>query len=102
MGTVDVLWNNAGIFQNVPAEDMNYAEWLRIIDINLNTVFAVSQAVAPHHDSQQKGNHYQYGVHVRPGGECAPKASGLQYCQSRDHSVDKNTGYRMGAIRYSR
>ncbi len=47
MGTVDVLWNNAGIFQNVPAEDMNYAEWLRIIDINLNTVFAVSQAVAP-------------------------------------------------------
>lgn len=43
-GRVDLLFNNAGVFQNkMPAEDMTWAEWRRVMDINLDAVFRVAQ-----------------------------------------------------------
>jgi len=44
-GTIDILFNNAGICINECAQDMAYESWSRIIDINLNGVFLVAQAV---------------------------------------------------------
>lgn len=43
-GRVDLLFNNAGVFQNkMPAEDMTWAEWRRVMDIDLDAVFRVAQ-----------------------------------------------------------
>jgi NAD(P)-dependent dehydrogenase (short-subunit alcohol dehydrogenase family) len=38
-GKIDVFVNNAGIAQNVPAEEMSDEEWRRMLSINLDGVF---------------------------------------------------------------
>jgi len=38
-GSIDIAFNNAGVCNNVPAEDDTDADWLRVININLNSVF---------------------------------------------------------------
>jgi NAD(P)-dependent dehydrogenase (short-subunit alcohol dehydrogenase family) len=47
-GTVDVLVNNAGVFFNASVAEMTDEQWHRMIDINLTSVFLVSQAVIRH------------------------------------------------------
>lgn len=46
MGTLDFLFNNAGICLHKPALDCAPNEWSKIIDVNLNGVFYVAQAFA--------------------------------------------------------
>lgn len=43
-GTLDIAFNNAGICENVNAQDMTYDSWKRVIDVNLTGVFLTSQA----------------------------------------------------------
>lgn len=38
-GRLDIAFNNAGIAYNVPSEDCSDEDWLRVININLNSVF---------------------------------------------------------------
>jgi NAD(P)-dependent dehydrogenase (short-subunit alcohol dehydrogenase family) len=38
-GRIDIAFNNAGICNNVAAEDQTDEEWLRVINVNLNSVF---------------------------------------------------------------
>lgn len=47
-GRVDILVCNAGIASNTPAEEMTDAEWLRVMDINLNGVFWCCRAFGRH------------------------------------------------------
>lgn len=44
-GRVDVLVNNAGIFGNARFEEMTDEQWKRMLDVNLYSVFLVSQVV---------------------------------------------------------
>ncbi len=48
LGPVEVLVNNVGVFIPEPnrAEDVDLASWRRIIDVNLNGTFLMSQRVA--------------------------------------------------------
>ncbi len=55
IGTIDILVNNAGIQYREPLEDFNPDEWRQVIDVNLNGVFLMSQAVAPAMIAQQSG-----------------------------------------------
>ena len=43
-GRIDVAFCNAGICMNIPAEDMTYEQWKKVIDINLSGVFLTAQA----------------------------------------------------------
>ncbi|MCC8166267.1 MAG: SDR family oxidoreductase [Planctomycetes bacterium] len=43
-GRVDIALNNAGVVCQVPAVDMSYADWKRVVDINLNGVFLTARA----------------------------------------------------------
>lgn len=45
-GALTIGVNNAGVGLWADAETMDYAEWLRVIDINLNSVFLCAQAEA--------------------------------------------------------
>jgi NAD(P)-dependent dehydrogenase (short-subunit alcohol dehydrogenase family) len=44
-GKIDILLNNAGICKHIDAEKMGYEDWLEVIDVNLNGVFLMAQAV---------------------------------------------------------
>lgn len=44
-GHIDCLINNAGICVHESAENMSYADWTRVVDVNLNGVFLMSKAV---------------------------------------------------------
>lgn len=44
-GKIDILVNNAGMTINAKAEEMTYEQWNKVINLNLNGVFLVAQAV---------------------------------------------------------
>lgn len=45
-GPIDILVNNAGIIRRADAVDFSEADWDDVMDINLKTVFLLSQALA--------------------------------------------------------
>ena len=47
-GAVDHVVNNAGIDQHVYTEDLDPADFDRIVDVNLNSAFNVTKAAQPH------------------------------------------------------
>jgi 3-oxoacyl-[acyl-carrier protein] reductase len=47
LGGVDVLVNNAGVFPLVPFEDTSLEEWRRVMSLNLDALFSVTQAALP-------------------------------------------------------
>ncbi len=54
-GRVDILINNAGYFPVRLFSDMSFAEWYKVIDINLNGTFLVSKAIYPIMIKQRHG-----------------------------------------------
>ncbi|KOR88291.1 2-dehydro-3-deoxy-D-gluconate 5-dehydrogenase KduD [Paenibacillus solani] len=73
-GQVDILVNNAGIIRRTPAKDHSMQDWLDVIDLNLNTVFLLSQLAGRHMIKRGSGKiinicsmlSYQGGINV-PG-----------------------------------
>jgi len=55
LGTVDILVNNAGMIQRTPMLDMSPADFRRVIDVNLNGPFIVTQAVLPGMIEKRRG-----------------------------------------------
>src|SRR5690606_35964106 len=47
-GRADILVNNAGIIRRADAVDFTEADWDAVMDVNLKTVFFLSQAFARH------------------------------------------------------
>lgn len=45
-GGLDIALNNAGVVCQVPALEMSYEDWKRVVDINLGGVFLAGQAAA--------------------------------------------------------
>ncbi|MGZ0190639.1 MAG: SDR family NAD(P)-dependent oxidoreductase, partial [Alphaproteobacteria bacterium] len=46
-GKLDILVNNAGIYARTPVEQIEEAEWDRILDVNAKGVFLGVQAAIP-------------------------------------------------------
>ena len=55
-GQVDILINNAGITQPVKIMDITPADLQRILDVNLNGVLYLSQAIIPHMRERKRGS----------------------------------------------
>lgn len=47
-GKIDILFNNAGVGAGMNAENLEYADWKKTIDVNLDAVFLVSKEVGKH------------------------------------------------------
>jgi NAD(P)-dependent dehydrogenase (short-subunit alcohol dehydrogenase family) len=54
-GRIDVLVNNAGGGDMKPLVEMTEDEWLRIVDLNVNSIFRMCKAVGPHMIKERKG-----------------------------------------------
>lgn len=54
-GRIDVLINNAGGGDMKPLVEMSEEEWLRIVDLNVNSMFRLCKAVGPHMIEAGKG-----------------------------------------------
>jgi 2-deoxy-D-gluconate 3-dehydrogenase len=48
LGGLDIVVNNAGIIRRAPAADVTAADWAAVIDVNLHSVFRLSQAAGRH------------------------------------------------------
>ena len=54
-GNPDVLINNAGIYPFAMIDDMTFAEWRRVISVNLDSMFLLTQGVLPAMRAQNWG-----------------------------------------------
>lgn len=54
-GKIDFAVNNAGIFTGDPAMEIEYDDFKRVIDINLNGVFLTARAAAKEMEKSKKG-----------------------------------------------
>ena len=54
-GHIDILFNNAGIIRRTPIQDFSEKDWDDVLNINLKTLFFLSQAVAKVMIKQGKG-----------------------------------------------
>lgn len=54
-GGVDILVNNAGIYPMSMVEDISFAQWRKVISVNLDSIFLLTQAFLPHMREQGWG-----------------------------------------------
>jgi NAD(P)-dependent dehydrogenase (short-subunit alcohol dehydrogenase family) len=54
-GRIDVWVNNAGVYPRMPADEMTFAEWRRVLDINLDGAWRCCEAVIPQMKRQGRG-----------------------------------------------
>jgi gluconate 5-dehydrogenase len=55
VGPIHALVNNAGIHRRAPLEELSYEDWSTVIDVNLNSVFYISQCVFRHMKNRNHG-----------------------------------------------
>jgi 3-oxoacyl-[acyl-carrier protein] reductase len=79
-GRVDVLVNNAAIWQLLPTEELSEADWDRVVDVNLKGVFLCCRAVIPIMKKQGRGHIVNIAsIAARNGGTLA----GLHYVAAK-------------------
>jgi 3-oxoacyl-[acyl-carrier protein] reductase len=54
-GRIDVWINNAGIYPRVPIDRLDFAEWRRLLDINLDGAWRCCEAIIPQLQRQRRG-----------------------------------------------
>ena len=85
-GRIDVLVNNAGIGGPVPAEDEAPAEFRRVVDVNLNAVFVLSQLVG--HQMIEQGEGVIVNIASMLGLVASAPIKQASYCASKGAVVN--------------
>jgi NAD(P)-dependent dehydrogenase (short-subunit alcohol dehydrogenase family) len=98
-GRCDIVINSAGIFPQLAFDQMKFADWRRVLSINLDSVFLVSSAFVP--GMKQRGwGRRQHGVeHLRLGDD---RLRALCHQQGRHHGFHAGAGERAWPARHHR
>lgn len=94
-GRVDILVNNAAIWQLLPTEELSEADWDRVVDVNLKGVFLCCRAVIPVMKQQGRGHIVNIAsIAARNGGTMA----GVHYVASKGGvlAMTKKLGKELG------
>ncbi|MDL2207085.1 SDR family oxidoreductase [Eubacteriales bacterium OttesenSCG-928-N13] len=104
-GRLDIAFCNAGICINVPAVDMTFEQWKKVIDVNLTGVFLTAQAAGRIMIKQGSGsiiNTASMSAHIVnvPQPQCAYNASKAGVIQlTKSMAVEwATTGVRVNSI----
>jgi 3-oxoacyl-[acyl-carrier protein] reductase len=102
-GGVDHVVNNAGIDQHVYTEDLDPADYDRVMDVNVNSAFNVTKAALPHlrasEDDPSVTNVSSILAHTGAAIECHYAASkGGLISLTRSHARDFAPDVRVNAI----
>ena len=102
-GGVDHVVNNAGIDQHVYTEDLDPADFDRVMDVNVNSAFNVTKAALPHlrasEDDPSVTNVSSILAHTGAAIECHYAASkGGLISLTRSHARDFAPDVRVNAI----
>jgi gluconate 5-dehydrogenase len=79
VGPISILVNNAGIQRRAPLEQMTLNDWKTVIDVDLNSVFIVSQAVAKYMIPRKYGRI----INITSLNSEAARASIANYCAAK-------------------
>lgn len=82
--SLDILVNNAGIFPNEPLADMNEAEFMRVIDVNLRGVFLCTKLATEQMKAQGKGGKV---INITSIDALHPSMIGLSHYDASKHGV---------------
>ena len=63
-GRCDILVNNAGIYPVADISELDYATWRKVLAVNLDSMFLMTQAVLPMMKEAGWGAHRQYDVQL--------------------------------------
>jgi len=100
-GQIDVLVNNAGGGDIKPIMEMREKEWLRISDLNVNSMFRTCKAVGPHMIERRRGKVINMSSMYGLVGEknitayCASKGAIIQFTRAlaiewAEHNITVN------------
>lgn len=55
LGEIDIVVGNAGIWRRAPIDEMTEAEWREVLEVNLNSMFFLSQLASRHFKARKAG-----------------------------------------------
>ncbi len=83
-GSVDVLVNNAGVYPEIPLQQMSLSDFEKVIAINLNGVFLCTRYVSEQMIRQQKGGRI---INITSVDALHPSSIGLAHYDASKHGV---------------
>jgi 2-deoxy-D-gluconate 3-dehydrogenase len=98
-GHIDILVNNAGLIRREDAINFSERDWDDVMDLNIKSVFFMSQAAAKHFIAQGNGGKINIAYALVPGRY--PRAV-LHRVQKRRDGRDPPAGKRVGETQHQR
>lgn len=83
-GSIDILVNNAGIYPNIPLSKMNTEDFMRVIDVNLKSVYLTTKHVSEQMIKQANGGKI---INVTSIDAIHPSMIGLAHYDASKHGV---------------
>ncbi len=97
-GRIDILVNNAGILHSTSIEDVTEEEWDQILNINLKSVFFISQQVYKHMKLKRFGRIINISSMA---GRMGGYANGLAYTASKAGVLGLTMGFARRVAEYN-
>ena len=103
LGQIDILVNNAGATWGAPAEDYPLEAWDKVMNLNIRSIFLMSQAVGKASMiPRRQGPHHQHRIDRRSERLDRRQVHRLRHQQGCGRQLHAHAGRRVGRLRHHR